>query len=107
MVMSEEIAAPADYAYALELCRDVIGCKWTLPLLIAIGGGEARPGRLRRTQSRLSVRMLNEHLRRLLDARLIARTEFPEVPPRVEYRVTRRGQRLLEIVRSLEHLAED
>ncbi|MEZ0295162.1 MAG: winged helix-turn-helix transcriptional regulator [Candidatus Methylacidiphilales bacterium] len=69
-----------------------------------ITAGNNRPGTLRRGQGSLSVRVLNDHLRRLLEADLISRTSYPEVPPRVGYSLTDRGARLLAIIREIESL---
>ncbi|MEZ0296332.1 MAG: winged helix-turn-helix transcriptional regulator [Candidatus Methylacidiphilales bacterium] len=103
-VNHKEMQSTEKFPFALHMCRDVIGCKWTLLLLLEIAAGNNRPGSLRRGQGSLSVRVLNDHLRRLLGADLISRTSYPEAPPRVEYALTDRGIRLLEILREIESL---
>ena len=51
--------------------------------------------------------MLTLTLRGLERDGLIARTVFPEIPPRVEYELTRLGQTLLDPIRQLAEWAGD
>ncbi|PTY06760.1 transcriptional regulator [Verrucomicrobia bacterium LW23] len=104
IVNHKEMQSTETFPFALHICRNVIGCKWTLLLLWDIAAGNNRPGTLRRGQRSLSVRVLNDHLRRLLGADLISRVSYPETPPRVEYSLTDRGNRLLQIIREIERL---
>jgi DNA-binding HxlR family transcriptional regulator len=49
-----------------------------------------------------SARTLTDRLRRLVEVGLIQRSAFAEVPPRVEYLLTPRGVRLLELLLELD-----
>jgi DNA-binding HxlR family transcriptional regulator len=66
--------------------------KWTIPVLHALGRGTRRTGELRRELSGVSQTMLTRTLPRLECYRLIERTVFPVVPPRVEYHLTALGE---------------
>jgi len=66
--------------------------KWTIPVLHAPGRGTRRTGELRRELSGVSQKMLTQTLRRLERHRLIERTVFPVVPPRVEYHLIALGE---------------
>ena len=57
-----------------------------------------RFGALRRLIPDISEKMLIQTLRLLEENELITRHDFSEIPPRVEYRITERGQRALKIV---------
>ena len=48
--------------------------------------------------------MLNERPRKLRRFGILAKTTFPEVPPRVEYALTPFGERFTEIVDRIEQL---
>jgi len=55
----------------------------------------------------LSTKALNECLRRLLHFELVSKESFPEVPPRVEYSMTSKGDRLLAIFDAMDQLEND
>jgi len=52
----------------------------------------------------LSTKVLNECLRRNIEFGILERVAFPEVPPRVEYKVTPFGNRFIRILDELEKL---
>ena len=71
--------------------------KWTLLVLDALEeGGEMRFTRLRDRVGGVSQKMLTKTLRQLERDGLVTRRVYPEVPPRVEYRLTPRGESLNE-----------
>ena len=87
------------------MVEDVVGCKWSLCVLDLVGRGVLRPGEMRRSYRGLTAKVLNERLRKLVRFGILERRAWPEVPPRVEYRLTpfgRRFGRLIEDVRALE-----
>jgi DNA-binding HxlR family transcriptional regulator len=45
--------------------------------------------------------MLTLHLRKLEENKLLIRTVYPEVPPRVDYKLTESGRELIPILQSL------
>ncbi|HEX8394049.1 MAG TPA: helix-turn-helix domain-containing protein [Longimicrobium sp.] len=71
--------------------------KWTLLVLEALEeGGAVRFSRLRQQIRGVSQKMLTKTLRQLERDGLVTRKVYPEVPPRVEYRLTERGSALNE-----------
>ena len=62
--------------------EDVIGCKWSVSVLLAVGEGIARPGALERHIEGMSTKVLSERLRKLTEYGLLNKQSFPEVPPR-------------------------
>jgi DNA-binding HxlR family transcriptional regulator len=82
------------------LLREVlerVADKWTLLVLNALEeGGEMRFTRLRDRVGGVSQKMLTKTLRQLERDGLVSRRVYPEVPPRVEYRLTERGHGLNE-----------
>jgi DNA-binding HxlR family transcriptional regulator len=55
----------------------------------------ARPGELERSAPGLTAKVLADRLAKLVRYGVLARTAFPEVPPRVEYALTDYGRRLM------------
>ncbi|HMO14782.1 MAG TPA: helix-turn-helix domain-containing protein [Pirellulaceae bacterium] len=87
--------------------EDVVGCKWSAAVLAAIGRGVTRPGQIERFVPGISRKVLNERLKKLLDFRLITRTEIPSAVPHTEYALTETGERLCQIIESIRDLDED
>ena len=76
-----------------------IADKWTLLVIDALDdGAPLRFSRVRERVPGVSQKMLTKTLRQLERDGLVTRQVFPEVPPRVEYRLTRLGRRLGEAV---------
>lgn len=74
---------------------DHVMSKWGVLVLLALTDGTTRWGQLRRTVEGISEKMLASTLRTLEADGFVARTAFPEVPPRVEYSLTARGEDLM------------
>jgi DNA-binding HxlR family transcriptional regulator len=73
-----------------------IGDKWSMLLVILLGGRPHRYNELHRAIEGISQRMLTRTLRNLESDGLVQRTVFPTVPPSVEYRLTPLGESLLK-----------
>jgi DNA-binding HxlR family transcriptional regulator len=69
--------------------------KWGLLVLYALSRGAKRHGELRRTIGGVSQKMLTQTLRTLERDRLVQRTIYPIVPPRVDYALTPLGKTLM------------
>jgi len=80
--------------------------KWTLLVVHALSERTYRTAELRRRIGGVSEKMLIQALRRLELHGLVARTSYPEVPPRVEYSLTPLGQSLSSVVRGLDRWVE-
>ena len=92
---------------AYRRLEDVVGCKWSAAVLAAIGRGVSRPGQLERFIPGISTKILTERLRKLVDYRLITRTEIAGKVPRTEYALTATGVKLNTIIESIRDLDEE
>lgn len=71
--------------------------KWTMLLIEALEEADARRfSELGRVVQGISQKMLTQTLRSMEREGLVTRTVYPEVPPRVEYRLTELGHELAE-----------
>lgn len=98
-------------ACPVELTLDLIDGKWKGVLLYHLGEGPLRFNEIRRRAPAATQRMLTRQLRELEADGLIIRTVYPEVPPRVDYRLSARGESLGPIIAALKawgtaHMAE-
>lgn len=80
---------------------EVIGGKWKAVILWEIHGQARRFGELKRLVPGISEKMLIQQLRELEGHGLVHRNVFHEVPPRVEYSVTKLGATLNEAMAPL------
>ena len=80
-----------------------IGDRWSLLVLLALHDkAEAmRFSDLCKTIPDVSQKMLTSTLRKLEADDLLSRTVYPEVPPRVEYKLTKRGKTLIPLLNQL------
>ena len=86
----------------VETVMGVIAGKWKPAIIYAlVMNGRLRFGELRKLIPRVSQRMLTQQLRDLERHGLVDRTYYPEIPPRVEYAVTRLGRTLHPIFKSV------
>jgi DNA-binding HxlR family transcriptional regulator len=83
------------YSSGLEAAWAVIGGKWK-PLVVGqlAANGPRRFSELRRLVDGVSEKMLISALKQLASDGIVVRTDFREVPPRVEYSLTEFGLEL-------------
>ena len=79
-----------------------VGDKWSVYVIHVLGdAGTLRFNELRSRVAGISQRMLTVTLRGMERDGLVTRKVYPEVPPRVEYALTRLGATLRQLVRGL------
>ncbi len=90
------------------VCRtaDVVCGKWTLLVIRDLAEGRARFCELERSLEGISPRTLSLRLRALEEEGIVERHTYPEVPPRVEYALTAKGQALLPIIDGMRQYGE-
>lgn len=82
------------YHRAIEL----IGGRWTGAIVRAVLSGRSRFSDIAEAIPGLSGRMLSDRLKTLEAEGIVVRTVYPEIPVRVEYRLTEKGQALAGVV---------
>lgn len=86
----------------LQHAMDMIGGKWKLAILCSLGvDGRTRYNDLKRKITGISNTMLAKSLRELEEDGLIHRSEYMEVPIRVEYETTEKARELGPILMQL------
>jgi DNA-binding HxlR family transcriptional regulator len=93
--VSKETQTPASAALGIEQAFKMLEGRWKLVILFHLFGGRTlRFSDLERAIPGVSQKMLAQQLRQLERDSIVTRTVHPEVPPRVEYRLTDWGQSL-------------
>jgi DNA-binding HxlR family transcriptional regulator len=85
---------------------EMIGKRWTGAILRSMFGGRARFGEIAASVPGLSDRVLSERLRELEAEGIVTRTVYPDIPVRVEYHLTDKGQSLLPVLEAVSTWAE-
>ena len=102
MNAKKNLSAASEY----RQLEEVVGCKWSVSVLQAVGSGITRPGALERHIAGISTKVLSERLRKLTRYGLLDKRVYAEVPPRTEYALTAYGQKLLRIISQIRSLDE-
>ncbi|TXK31149.1 helix-turn-helix transcriptional regulator [Pontibacter qinzhouensis] len=100
--VQEKINDVFDSSHSLSACcpiKDILGRfgdKWSIYAILMLGREEKlRFNELKSMIDGISQRMLTVTLRSLEEDGLVSRKIYPEIPPKVEYRLTELGQGLL------------
>ena len=87
-----------------ELTLALIGGKWKMLILWRLGNeGTKRFNELKESLPGVTQKILTSQLRDLEDDHLVNREAYPEMPPKVEYSLTEKGQSLLPILEAMYH----
>ncbi len=90
----------------IERAVEILDGKWTLLILRELFQGTRRFGELRTTLQGVSPKTLTERLRILEKKGIVQRTIYPEIPPRVEYKLTGLGQNAWPVIQALRDWGE-
>ena len=84
-----------------RLAVEIIADKWSVVVLYALSRGPRRHGELVDLIGGISRKVLTQTLRRLTRHGLVSRHAYSEVPPRVEYALTEKGEALVPLVEDM------
>lgn len=101
-------AAAADPIPVAAMVESIVGCKWSVGLLLLLADGCSRPSAMLRALSGLSAKVLNERLRKMLRFGIVSRSVLGDKPPfEVTYVITPFGRRFIGIIDEVRRLQED
>ena len=104
---SETTTLPVHYMCPrYEQAIQLLGKRWTGLILDTLMSGPRRFCELTSTVEGLSDRVLSDRLREMESAGIIERVVYPQIPVRVEYRLTGKGQALKPVVDTIHTWAE-
>lgn len=91
--LEKDIRCPLEYAL------DIFGGKWKSRIICALAaGGKMRYTGIRRELGDITDTMLANSLRELQEDGMVKRAQFDEIPPRVEYSLTKKGWSAIPIL---------
>ncbi len=85
-----------------EYTLSIISGKWKLKIIYVLAClGIARYGVLKKNIDGITHKMLSSQLKELESKKVVLRTEYPQIPPKVEYSLTEKGRSLIPIIISM------
>ncbi len=83
----------------LEVANSFLSKKWTISIITTIGNfNRLRFNNILNRVEGVTGKTLAERLKELEVLKLVKRTLYKEIPPRVEYELTQRGERLMKAI---------
>jgi len=106
MTTVPETPATAASAHEQIVCpvartAEIISGKWTLLIIRDLTTGTKRFSELERSLVGISPKTLSERLTALESQGILHRQTYAEVPPKVEYSLTEKGQALFEVIEAM------
>lgn len=103
---TKEILQDSRQASAYRCLEDVIGCKWSVSVLLAVKENVVRPGAMENHIPGISAKVLSERLRKLMLYGLLIQHRYAESPPRTEYELTSFGSNVVALISKIRALDE-
>ena len=80
---------------------DLLGDRWTLLVVRDLVRGKRRFADFLQSSERIPTNILADRLKRLKDAGVISAVKYQERPPRMEYKLTAKGEDLRPLMREM------
>lgn len=105
--MEEKILTEPVHKCTIRGILDVIGGKWSMPIIYTLFSGTKRFSEVERSIPNINSRMLVKELKNMEANGIVVRKVFATVPPTVEYTLTPKGRKLEPILCALHRWGEE
>jgi DNA-binding HxlR family transcriptional regulator len=99
--MKKLLNTVCDVNCPIARASEVLDGKWTMLVFRDLLSGTKRYSQLQRSILGISPRMLAARLASLGQAGLISKKTYPTVPPKTEYTLTEKGQRIKPVIQAM------
>ena len=96
-----------EYTCPLELTHDIIRGKWKPSILWQLGKGASSLVYLQEGIKGIGQKMLLQHLSELQDFGMVQKKQFNGYPLKVEYSLTEKGKRMLDVVVTMQKIGNE
>ena len=93
--------APCDIDCPIRRADSILGGKWTTLIFRELFAGTRRYSQLQRALPGISPRVLAERLRKLEAEHLLTRKVIPDIPPKTEYTLTKKGKQVKGVLQAM------
>lgn len=91
-----------DVRCPLEYGLEIFGGKWKSRIICVLAAKEVlRYSELRKEMGNITDAVLASTLKELIASQIVTRRSYDEIPPRVEYSLTEKGQSVVPILQSI------
>lgn len=94
--------------YPFEYTLSIINGKWKIRIMYLLSVSEVmRYGELKLEMPSITHKMLAKQLKEMEVDGIINRIEYTQIPPKVEYSLTEKGQSLIPLINDICHWGEE
>lgn len=90
----------------IDASLELIGGKWKIQILWSIRNKAKRFSEIKEDVGGITQKMLTQQLKEFVRDGLATRKSYPEIPPRVEYKLTEYGKTLVPVLDTLNKWGE-
>ena len=90
----------------IVLCQQLLAGKWKIVLLYLLSQSTLRFNEMQRLLIDITPATLNKQLKELVDAGLVLRNAYAEIPPKVEYSLSPQGELFKQVLMSMQTYGE-
>ena len=95
--MQQDLFGVCPFATAQRLIQG----KWAILILHHLSEGPTRLNELQRKMPKMTHATLSAQLKQLESEGLVVRTEYPQIPPKVEYTLSEIGEKFAPVLESI------
>ena len=96
-----------NYRSEIEITLELINGKWIVLLIMLLAEEKVvRFNEFRKSFPDITQKMLSQQLKKLEEHKIVQKEVYPEVPPKVEYRLTKEGEELIPILEQMQKWGE-
>ncbi len=85
----------------IDATLEIVGGKWKIQILWSIRSKAKRFSEIKDDVDGITQKMLTQQLKEFLKDGIATRKSYPEIPPRVEYKLTDYGKTLVPVLETL------
>ena len=97
-----------NYTSEIEITTEILSGKWIVLLLTHLGEEKVvRFNEFRKVFPDITQKMLSQQLKKLEENKIVVKKMYNEVPPKVEYRLSQEGEKLIPILNAMQIWGQD
>jgi len=97
-----------NYTSEIEITIEILSGKWVVLLLTHLGEEKVvRFNEFRKVFPDITQKMLSQQLKKLEENKIVVKKIYNEIPPKVEYRLTTEGEKLIPILDAMQFWGQD
>ncbi|MDP2189591.1 MAG: helix-turn-helix domain-containing protein [Sphingobacteriaceae bacterium] len=99
--MANEVLEKPHTLQGIDATLVIIGGKWKIQILWSLRSKAKRFSEIKEEVHGITQKMLTQQLKEFVKDGIISRKSYPEIPPRVEYKLTDYGKTLVPVLDTL------